>query len=129
MAFIYSRRLIAEGTPQEIRRRATEQRILEVGIADPDSALEVIGNLPEVVDAYLSGATVHAVLAADGDEGMVAGSLIATLQSQGFGNVSVVPVEPTIDDVFVSLVSSQRATLPQDRVRGRRRPRPRRKAE
>jgi ABC-2 type transport system ATP-binding protein len=130
LAFIYRGRLVAEGTPQEIRQRATAQRILEVGIADADSALEVIGNTPEVVDAYLSGATVHAVLAADGDERTVAGSLIAALQSEGFGNVSVVPVEPTIDDVFVSLVSAERPTPTPGRVRGTRgRYRPRRKAQ
>jgi ABC-2 type transport system ATP-binding protein len=130
LAFIYRGRLVAEGTPQEIRRRATAQRILEVSIADPDSALEVIRNTPEVVDAYLSGATVHAVLAADGDQRAVAGSLIAALQTEGFGNVSVVPVEPTIDDVFVSLVSAERPTPSPGRVRGTRgRYRPRRKAE
>jgi ABC-2 type transport system ATP-binding protein len=130
LAFIYRGRLVAEGTPQEIRQRATEQRILEVGVADPDSALEVIGNAPAVVDAYLSGATVHAVVSADGDGGTVAGSLIVALQTAGFSNVSVVPVEPTIDDVFVSLVSSQRSTSPQVGVRGSRgRRQPPRKAE
>jgi ABC-2 type transport system ATP-binding protein len=120
LAFVYRGRLVAEGTPQEIRQRATEQRILEVGVADPDSALEVIGNAPAVVDAYLSGATVHAVVSADGDGGTVTGSLIVALQTAGFSNVSVIPVEPTIDDVFVSLVSSQRSTSPQVGVRGSR---------
>ena len=39
-------------------------------------------------------------------------------------------IEPTIDDVFVSLVSSQRATPSYSRSRGsRRRPQPRTKAE
>jgi ABC-2 type transport system ATP-binding protein len=130
LAFIYRGRLVAQGTPQEIRQRATEQRILEVAVADPDSALEVIGNTPEVVDVYLSGASVHAVLSADGDERTVAGSLIAALQSHGFGDVSVVTVEPTIDDVFVSLVSSQRPASSQHRTGGRRgRAQPRRQAE
>ena len=108
LAFIYRGRLVAEGTPQEIRQRATGQRILEVAVGDPDSALEVIGNIPEVADAYLSGATVHAVLSAYADEPTVARLLIAALHSRGFGDVSVAPVEPTIDDVFVGLVSSQR---------------------
>jgi hypothetical protein len=101
-----------------------------VTVANLDAALELIGNLPEVVDAYLSAATVHAVFDAHNDERTVAGSLIGTLQSHGFGEVSVVPVEPTIDDVFVSLVSSQRATPSYRRIRrSRRRPQPRRKAK
>jgi ABC-2 type transport system ATP-binding protein len=130
LAFIHGGRLVAEGTPQEIREQATGQRILEVTVANLDAALELIGSLPEVVDAYLSAATVHGVFDARNDERTVAGSLIGALQSHGFGEVSVVQVEPTIDDVFVSLVPSQRATPTYRRMRrSRRRPLPRRKAE
>jgi ABC-2 type transport system ATP-binding protein len=130
LAIIYGGRLVAEGTPQQIRQRAAGQRILEVTVANPDAALELIENLPEVLDAYLSAATVHAVLDTRTDEREVAGSLIDALQSHGFGEVSLVPAEPTIDDVFVGLVSSQRATPSYRRTRGgRRRPQPRRKAE
>jgi ABC-2 type transport system ATP-binding protein len=129
LAFIYGGRLVAEGTPQQIRERAAGQRILEVTVANPDAALELIGNLPEVLDAYLSAATVHAVLDARTDERKVAGSLIDALQLHGFGEVSLVPAEPTIDDVFVGLVSSQRPTPSYRRARDRRRPQPRRKAE
>jgi ABC-2 type transport system ATP-binding protein len=130
LAFIYRGRLVAGGSPQEIRGRASGQQILEVAVASPDAALEVIEKVPEVIDAYLSGATVHAVFLADDGERAFAESLIAALQSQGFPDVSVVRVEPTIDDVFVSLVSSQRATPSEYRVRStRHRARPRRKAE
>jgi hypothetical protein len=101
-----------------------------VAVATPDAALEVIEKVPEVIDAYLSGARVHAVFWADGGERAFAESLIAALQSQGFADVSAVRVEPTIDDVFVSLVSSQRATPSEYRVRStRHRAQPRRKAE
>ena len=129
LAIIYGGRLVAEGTPQQIRERAAGQRILEVTVANPDAALELIGNLPEVLDAYLSAATVHAVLDARTDERKVAGSLIDALQFHGFGEVSLVRAEPTIDDVFVGLVSSQRPTPSHRRARGSRRPRPRRKAD
>jgi ABC-2 type transport system ATP-binding protein len=130
LAFIYRGRLVAEGSPQEIRGRASRQQILEVAVANPDAALEVIEKLPEVIDAYLSGATVHAVFLDDGAEQAVAELLIAALQSRGFAEVSVIRAEPTIDDVFVSLVSSQRAMPSQYRVRStRHRAQPRRKAE
>jgi ABC-2 type transport system ATP-binding protein len=130
LAFIYRGRLVAGGSPQEIRGRASRQQILEVAVANPDAALEVIEKVPEVIDAYLSGATVHAVFLADGAEQAAAHSLVAVLQSQGFAEVSVSRVEPTIDDVFVSLVSSQRTTASQHRVRStRHRAQPRRKAE
>src|SRR5512133_2884531 len=130
LAFIYRGRLVAEGSPQEIRGRASRQQILEVTVANLDAALELVGSLPEVVDAYLSAATVHAVFDARNDARTVAGSLIGALQSHGFGEVSVVQVGPTIDDVFVSLVSSQQVTPSYRRSRrSRRAPQPRRKAE
>jgi drug efflux transport system ATP-binding protein len=130
LAFIYRGRLVAQGSPPEIRERASRQQILEVAVANPDAALEVIENVPEVIDAYLFGATVHAVFMADGGVQASAESLIAALQSQGFADVSVVRVEPTIDDVFVSLVSSQRATPSEYMGRNRgHRAEPRRKAE
>ena len=124
LAFIYRGRLIAEGSPQQIRERAAQQRILEVAVANPDAALEVIAARPDVIDAYLSGATVHAVLQAGGGEPADAESLVVALRSRGFTEVSVVPVEPTIDDAFVGLVSSQPVTSSQQRVRGRKGSRP-----
>ena len=39
-----------------------------MAVASPDAALEVIEKVPEVIDAYLSGATVHAVFLADDGE-------------------------------------------------------------
>ena len=108
-AFIYRGRLVVEGTPQEIREWSTGQRILEVIVADPDAALELIASQPLVIDAYLTGATVHAVFEADWSEQVVAESLLAELRSRGFTDASVVPVRPTIDDVFVNLVSAERA--------------------
>src|SRR5512133_1485828 len=128
LAFIYRGRLVAEGTPQQIRERSTGQRILEVTVSDPDAALDLIANQPLVIDAYLSGATVHAVFDADWSDTVVAESLLAELQSRGFADASAVPVQPTIDDVFVSLVSAERAIPPPVRGRSRRgRAKPRRK--
>jgi len=128
LAFIYRGRLVAEGTPQQIREQASSQRIFEVAVGTPDAALDVIANLPGVLDAYLAGATVHAVFEADGDDHAAAQSLIAQLQYHGFPEVSVIRVPATIDDVFVSLVSSERSTpIPRTVHRRRRRPKPRRK--
>jgi hypothetical protein len=57
-----------------------------VAVATSDAALEVIEKVAEVIDAYLSGATVHAVFWADGGERAFAASLIAALRSCSTGN-------------------------------------------
>jgi len=104
LGFIYNGRIIAEGTPHQIRTECMTQRILEVRVSadDVDRVLEALEADGEVAEAYLSGATLHAVVGrASGD------ALSARLAAAGF-SAEVSPVEPTIEDVFVHLVSRER---------------------
>jgi len=104
LGFIYNGRIIAEGTPHQIRTECMTQRILEVrvGAGDVDRVLEALEADDDVAEAYLSGATLHAVVgAASGD------ALSARLAAAGY-SADVSPVEPTIEDVFVHLVSRER---------------------
>ncbi len=125
LGFIYNGRIIAEGTPHEIRTGCMRQRILEVRAGDEsvDRLLDALEADPGVAEAYLSGATLHAVVGdagtgcavpapeATGDAGRGdAAALAARLRSGGFATVGVEPVEPTIEDVFVHLVTRERET-------------------
>ena len=124
LGFIYDGRIIAEGTPHQIRTDCMTQRILEVraDAGDVDGVLGALESDPDVAEAYLSGATLHAVVGGaaagcePGGEGAAAGALAqadagrlaAQLHAAGFSAVEVVPVEPTIEDVFVHLVARER---------------------
>jgi len=124
LGFIYDGRIIAEGTPHQIRTQGMTQRILELrtDAGYVDGVLGALESDPEVAEAYLSGATLHAVVggAAPGHEPLGkdeaaepsaradAGRLAARLRSAGFSAVEIVPVEPTIEDVFVHLVARER---------------------
>ncbi len=126
LGFIYDGRIIAEGTPHQIRTDCMTQRILEVRVdaGDVDGVLGALESDTAVAEAYLSGATLHAVVgemgaaagcAPGGEEAMAgegaredAGPLAARLHAAGFSAVEVVPVEPTIEDVFVHLVARER---------------------
>jgi len=59
-----------------------------------------------IAEAYLSGAALHAVIDRGVDRG--AGALRERLVAAGFADAVVVSVEPTIEDVFVNLVSRER---------------------
>jgi ABC-2 type transport system ATP-binding protein len=108
LAFIYRGRLIAEGSPQQVRHEAVGREILEIAVADPDAALDVIIAVPGVEDAYLSAASVHAVIdTAAADRSVVTESVAARLRAAGLGEARLTPVEPTIEDAFVSLVSGR----------------------
>lgn len=107
LAFIYRGRLIADSSPAEMRPQYLTQRIYDVGVSDPDRALRWLEQAGIVGEAYLSGATLHAVVDTDTDPG--ADGLRGQLVSAGFADAVVSRVDPSLEDVFVTLVSQQRA--------------------
>jgi len=124
LAFMYRGRIIADGTPDEIRRDRMRERVLEVEAADVDGVLAWLEDADGVREAYLSGALLHAVVrgeqpgCAPGEPGVPdsaagadADGLAARLREAGFAISSVRPVEPTIEDVFVHLVTRERAEV------------------
>ncbi|MGV8084013.1 MAG: ABC transporter ATP-binding protein [Coriobacteriia bacterium] len=119
LAFIYRGRIIAEGTPHEIRTGLITQRILEISVSDSDGALSWLEAEDSVEEAYLSGVLLHAVVAQSsagpsgpagpgGDAIHEARDLEARLRNAGFPDACVSTAEPTIEDVFVNLVSRER---------------------
>lgn len=106
LAFIYRGQIVAEGTPGELRAEQVDQRIFDISVADADLAMAALEADPQITEAYLSGASLHAVVPAASPIGPadVAGLLAAS----GFAGAEVSVVEPTIEDVFVNLVSRQR---------------------
>jgi ABC-2 type transport system ATP-binding protein len=106
LAFIYRGRIVAEGTPSALRAEQVDQRIFDISVADADLAMVTLESDPEITEAYLSGASLHAVVPAGSS--LTASGLAARLAASGFARAEVAVVEPTIEDVFVNLVSRQR---------------------
>ena len=106
LAFIYRGRIIAEGSPAEIRADHMEQRIFDITTTQVDPALQWLETAPGIDEAYLSGASLHAVVPADSplDDARLRSRLVAA----GFADAVVEEVDPTIEDVFVNLESRQR---------------------
>ncbi len=113
LAFIYRGRIIAEGTPGRIRSQTMTERVLKIETPEPDRVLEWLEGAAEIGEAYLSGAVMHAVVDAAGsadagsDESGVR-ALSASFADAGLTVSAVTAVEPTIEDVFVHLVTRER---------------------
>lgn len=105
LAFIYRGDIVAIGTPEEIRTREMRDRIFEVEVADTESALGALEDDPEVREAYLSGAFLHVNMGSHAD---AATRLDAALTRAGATEAGRRPVEPSIEDVFVHLVTRER---------------------
>ncbi len=103
LAFIHGGRIIARGTPAEIKRTAMQGGLLEIA-ADPWlRALQVLREVPGVRDAALYGVTIHVV--AD-DPTAAAPRVEQALRARGVMVHRVEQRRPSLDDVFVSLIGS-----------------------
>ncbi|MFA5844700.1 MAG: ABC transporter ATP-binding protein [Coriobacteriia bacterium] len=106
LAFIYRGRLVAEGSPREIRTGSMRDEILEVDVSDVEAALGVLEDAPGVVEAYLHGAALHVDI---GPPGADRPDVAVLLAGAGLTVRGIGVVEPTLEDVFVHVVGEQRA--------------------
>jgi ABC-2 type transport system ATP-binding protein len=112
LAFMYRGRIIAEGTPTEIKHGLMGDTILELETSDAEAALGVLEGADCVEEAYLSGAFVHVNVGpcADGTGGIEGATarVRGALEAAGLAPGAARPVDPTLEDVFVHLVTAQR---------------------
>jgi ABC-2 type transport system ATP-binding protein len=104
LAFIYRGNIIAEGTPQEIKRMLASDTILQLEVADGESALAMLKDHPFVTEAYMQGALLNVNI---GQHSALDAGLEEFLGKAGFEVTHVEAVEPTLEDAFVHLVGMQ----------------------
>jgi ABC-2 type transport system ATP-binding protein len=105
LGLIYGGRLIALGSPRELKARFMTGVVLEIS-ADPlMRAFEELLADPLVHDVAVFGATLHVVTA---DLGAIS-SLHASLVGAGIQVGSIAPIIPTLEDVFVNLIAREDA--------------------
>jgi len=103
VAYIYLSRLIADGTPSQLKARGDitppGERWLELSCPSPTRVLSALRALGGVRDATIFGQTLHLRVAAGWDE---AGAATA-LERAGQAGWSLSEVQPGLEDVFVTL--------------------------
>ncbi len=115
LALIYRGELIAQGTPEKLKREAMQEDVLELICERPEAAMEALAGLASVKEAALFGNSLHLV-ADDGDR--AAAEARARLEDQGFSVQRIERIVPSLEDVFVSLIEARdRAEQPQEDVR------------
>ncbi|MGB9662029.1 MAG: ATP-binding cassette domain-containing protein [Moorellaceae bacterium] len=101
IGFIYKGKLTALGTPDHLRRTQVRGQILEIQCSPLMPALEALSQVPGVMEAAMYGAGLHVVVE---DAFREAPEVRRVLEKAGVAVKSVLPVEPGLEDVFVSLV-------------------------
>ena len=112
VAIIHGGRLAALGTTGELKDRFRGRTIIEVEAASPVDAMRELDRMPEVEKTSAFGTAVHAVMHRTG------GDAVATVRERlagaGIAGANIVPVEPSLEDVFLDVVV-QHAEAPRRR--------------
>jgi ABC-2 type transport system ATP-binding protein len=108
VAIIHAGKLAALGTTSELKTTFADRPILEVRSAEPVRAMTLLDRLPAVESTSLFGTAVHAVLR---HRSTATEEIQAALTTAGVPVTSLVPVVPSLEDVFLDVV---------DRLEGRR---------
>jgi drug efflux transport system ATP-binding protein len=101
IALINSGRLVALGSPGELKRSAIRGEILLVEGADPGALLEALEGVPAARDVAPFGSSLHIVV---DDAARDVSAIGARFKERGLSWSRIEPIKPTLEDVFVQLV-------------------------
>jgi ABC-2 type transport system ATP-binding protein len=104
LVLIYRGRIVAAGTPLELKLKSMRGELLVVECDQVGRALEELREAPEVIDAAIFGNAIHLVVP---DASRAKGGIAAFMAERGFGVSRIEPIRPSLEDVFVSLTSAR----------------------
>ncbi len=96
--------IIAFGTPAELKREKIHGTILSIETNRPTESLEIVSGLPGAADVALYGKSIHVVTQ---EPEALTKSAETALKEHGMQILGIGQVEPTLEDVFVSLIGGQ----------------------
>ena len=104
LALIFRGRIVALGTPTELKQKSMKGDLLLVECAPLGAALEVLQSAPGVLDAAVFGNALHLVVR-DADE--TESQLKDYLAQRGIKLNRTERIRPSLEDVFVSLTTER----------------------
>jgi ABC-2 type transport system ATP-binding protein len=103
LGLIYRAKLITIGTPEELKFGSMPGSVLEVAASDVVAASKVAEEVDGVLEAAIFGANLHVVVR---DVGKGREALSRAFAQRGIEVFSMEQIEPSLEDVFVSLIRS-----------------------
>jgi len=101
LALIYRGKLIAIGSPTELKTHYTTGLLLEVAVEPVMASLDILQADPQVQDVAVFGKNVHVVMPERPD---AIAHVRKVLTGAGLSVSRVEPIIPSLEDVFVTLV-------------------------
>jgi ABC-2 type transport system ATP-binding protein len=104
LAFIHDGRIVASGTPEALKHNESFGVAIEMRAEHAGSrALTIVEGLPSVRAASLFGEALHVMVANEADGRLV----YEAVANAGLQPTLPVRIEPTLEDVFAAVLSSQ----------------------
>jgi ABC-2 type transport system ATP-binding protein len=103
IAIIHAGKLAAFGSIAELKRVFADRTILEIQAADPVQTMRALDEMPEVQTTSVFGTAVHAVLSSRAPDAV--DRLRRRLSDRDLAVSSIEPVSPSLEDVFLEVVS------------------------
>ena len=101
LAFIHNGRIIAEGSPEEIKLYKMQGQVLEIDCSQPDEAIGLLRQLGLFDEVALYGALIHVVADGVADHRHL---IKQTLTEAGVQIHAMDVIAPSLEDVFISNV-------------------------
>jgi ABC-2 type transport system ATP-binding protein len=110
LALIFRGKMVALGTPTELKRNSMKGELLLVECEQLGEALEALQKTPGVIDVAVFGSALHLVVE---NAGTAEKEIKATLSREGIKVARIAPIRPTLEDAFVSLTTSRGTEEPR----------------
>ena len=104
LALIYRGELTAIGTPHELKSRLMKEEIIELKTEKPQDLMEPLGKVSGVKEVALFGRGLHLVVE---NFQTIKPVLDRTLQQHGISPENLKQIDPSLEDVFVSLIEAR----------------------
>jgi len=100
LVLIYQGRIVASGSPSELKTKSMKGELLLVEAEPVGEALELLQTGPDVLDAAIFGNAIHAVVTRAAEAIPALGRY---LSERRIAVSKIEPISPTLEDVFVAL--------------------------
>jgi ABC-2 type transport system ATP-binding protein len=99
LAFIHDGKLVATGTPTEIKRNQMNGHVIEIDCDQPAPALQALRELERLEEVALYGRLIHVVVR---DVATQQPQIAEKLQAAGITVNRILAIPPSLEDVFIS---------------------------
>ncbi len=104
LALIFAGRVVACGSPAELKREHVPHAMLEVAVEPLMPAYALLKEVPGVLGVALFGDRLHVTVP---DRTLMQAELRRVLAAQHFTVQSIEPIEPALEDAFVAIIEAR----------------------